>query len=151
MADTPFTPMGKLIAELAAGREQPPSPLERREKAIWRAVAGDAIADHTVIYPEDKVWRIIADAPIWRHAIKQREGEFLAALNKQDIHIQQFRVEIRPRESHPAADSPPAPPKNKLLDEDTAKLLASASENLRSKDLAEAIKRLSRLGPSSRK
>ncbi|MEK9627285.1 MAG: hypothetical protein VW493_03405, partial [Gammaproteobacteria bacterium] len=69
MADTPFTPMGKLIAELAAGREQPPSPLERREKAIWRAVAGDAIADHTVIYPEDKVWRIIADAPIWRHAI----------------------------------------------------------------------------------
>ncbi len=143
--------MGKLIAETCRRPGAASVAARASGKAVWRAVAGDAIAGHTVIYPEDKVWRIIADAPIWRHAIKQREGEFLAALNKQDINIQQFRVEIRPRESHPAADSPPAPPKNKLLNEDTANLLASASENLRSKDLAEAIKRLSRLGPSSRK
>lgn len=145
MADTPFTQMGQLIAQLATVQKRPARQSDRMEKAVWRAVVGDAIADHTAVCQEEGRWMVIADGPIWRHAVKQREKEFLLGLKERNISVCGLTVEVRPRASSTGEHDTPAVPQKPLLDSKSAALLESAAENLRSQDLSQALKRLSRL------
>jgi len=145
MADTPFTQMGQLVAELASVQKRPAGQSDQMEKAVWRAVVGDAIADHTVVYQKEVRWMVIADGPIWRHAVKQREREFLVDLKERNVSVRGLTVEVRPRASSTAEHDAPAVSRKPLLDSKSAALLESAAENLRSQDLSQALKRLSRL------
>ncbi|NBP94698.1 MAG: hypothetical protein EBZ14_08015 [Gammaproteobacteria bacterium] len=106
---------------------------------------GDAIADHTVVYQKEGRWMVIADGPIWRHAVKQREREFLVDLKERNVSVRGLTVEVRPRASSTAEHDAPAASRKPLLDSKSAALLESAAENLRSQDLSQALKRLSRL------
>ena len=144
MAEDAFTRVGKLlndsglrISPTAAGRDE-------GHRAAWRRAAGDAVADHTVINIDSDVWNVIADAPIWGHTLRQRESEILETLARENVRVRALKIQVRPQKTDPVK-APEAPQdRSRSLDDESAALLSSAADSLKSAQLAEAIKRLSR-------
>lgn len=143
MAEDAFTRVSKLLNDsdlrsnpTAAGRDE-------GHRATWRRAAGDAVADHTVINIDSDIWNVIADAPIWGHAVRQRESEILETLARENVRVRALKIQVRPQKTDPV--KAPEAPHGKLrsLDEKSATLLSSAADSLKSSGLAEAVKRLS--------
>jgi len=144
MAQDAFTRLDQLIDRLPGLRDEPRHQNARAEQQAWRAAAGDEIADHTVVQPNEQYWLIIADSPVWGHAVTHRQQEIIAALARTSCPITTLKVKVRPR---PAPMKPPgAGPKHQTrsLDPQSASLLSDTADGLKSGDLAQALKRLSR-------
>jgi len=143
MADNSFTRMGNLITEvrvLKGGTDVAPA---TPEQIAWQAAAGKAIAAHTVIRPDKDRWQVIADTPVWGDTVRQRQNDILSALHRANIEVSVLVIKIRPRAASTPASEPIAKPSTPTLDSETADLLVETADNLKSRDLAEAVKRLS--------
>ncbi|HCY12205.1 MAG TPA: hypothetical protein DG414_00065 [Gammaproteobacteria bacterium] len=142
MGDSSFTHLGQLIGNL------PGLPAESdRAKAVaqqqaWRKVAGDEIAAHTEVQVENRNWRIVADAPVWGHAVSQRRQALLEGLTQAGLQPVDLMVEVRPPRT-PVSTPAPVRQQNPL-DPGSAELLRQTAHGLKSRDLAESLNRLSR-------
>ena len=146
MADNSFTRMGSLLANVPGLKEAKDARVTSTEQIAWQAAAGKEISDHTVIRADRGEWQITADSPVWGDAVRQRQAEILDALHRANIEIRTLKIKVRPRHAAPSPASSDGENSGKRLDSKTAGLLAQTAEGLRSQDLAQAIKRLSRHG-----
>ena len=144
MAEDPFTRLGQLIGKIPGLPNGAPAQDVSAEKRAWRLAAGDEIANHTVVQPTADCWVIIADGPVWGHAVIHRQQEILTALTQTDHHPQTLKVKVRPqstpfdlRESQEGSAVKP-------LDPQSADLLIETADGLKSDNLAQALRRLSR-------
>ncbi|MDP6550902.1 MAG: hypothetical protein QGH58_02315 [Arenicellales bacterium] len=143
MVDNPFTRVGNLIAEVPGLKEGADVAAANAEQMAWQAAAGKDIAEHTVIRPDKDRWQVIADTPVWGDAVRQRQNDILSALHRANIEVSALLIKIRPRAASTPASEPIAKPSTRTLDSETADLLVETADNLKSLDLAEAVKRLS--------
>ena len=148
MADNSFTRMGSLLANVPELQQAKDARMTKTEQIAWRAAAGKEISDHTVIRADRGEWQITADSPVWGDAVRQRQAEILDALHRANIEVRGLKIKVRPRHAAPSPATSDSENSGKRLDSKTAGLLAQTAEGLRSQDLAQAIKRLSRHGRS---
>ena len=143
MADNPFTRVGNLIAEVPELKEGADVTAATPEQMAWQAAAGKDIAAHTVIRPDKDRWQVIADTPVWGDTVRQRQNDILSALHRANIKVTALVIKIRPHAASTPESGPIAKPSTPTLDSETADLLVETADNLKSRDLAEAVKRLS--------
>ena len=143
MADNPFTRVGNLIAEVPELKEGADVTGATPEQIAWQTAAGKDIAAHTVIRPDKDRWQVIADTPVWGDTVRQRQNDILSALHRANIKVSALVIKIRPRAASTPESEPIAKPSTRTLDSETADLLVETADNLKSRDLAEAVKRLS--------
>ena len=146
MADNSFTRMGSLLANVPELQQAKDARMTNTEQIAWRAAAGKEISDHTVIRTDQGEWQITADSPVWGDAVRQRQAEILDALQRANIEIHALKIKVRPRHAAPNPATSESENSGKRLDSKTAGLLAQTAEGLKSQDLAQAVKRLSRHG-----
>ena len=144
MAEDTFTRLGQLIGKIQGLSNGAHAEDVSAEKRAWRLAAGDEIANHTVVQPTADDWVIIADGPVWGHAVIQRQQEILTALAQTDCHPQALKVKVRPQSTpFDIGESRQASPV-KPLDAQSADLLIETADGLKSDSLAQALRRLSR-------
>ncbi len=143
MADNSFTRVGNLIAEVPELKEGADVVAAAPEQIAWQTAAGKDIAAHTVIRPDKDRWQVIADTPVWGDTVRQRQNDILSALHRANIEVSALVIRIRPRAASTPASESMAKPSTRTLDSKTADLLAETADNLKSRELAEAVKRLS--------
>ena len=143
MADNSFTRVGNLIAEVPELKEGADVAAATPEQIAWQTAAGKDIAAHTVIRPDKDRWQVIADTPVWGDTVRQRQNDILSALHRANIEVSALVIRIRPRAASTPASESMAKPSTRTLDSKTADLLAETADNLKSRELAEAVKRLS--------
>ena len=146
MADSSFTRMGSLLANVPGLKEAKDARVTNTEQIAWRAAAGDDISNHTVVRPDHGEWQIVADSPVWGDAVRQRQADILNALHRANIEVRALKIKVRPRNASPRTTTSDSQNAAKRLDSKTADLLAQTADGLKSRDLAEAVKRLSHRG-----
>lgn len=146
MADNSFTRMGSLLASVPELQQAKDVRMTKAEQIAWRAAAGKDISDHTVIKADRGEWQITADSPVWGDAVRQRQAEILDALHRANIEIRALNIKVRPRHAAPKPATSDDENSGRSLDSKTASLLAQTADGLKSQDLAQAVKRLSRHG-----
>jgi hypothetical protein len=144
MAEDTFTRLGQLIGKIQGLPNGAPAQDVSAEKRAWRLTAGDEIASHTVVQPTADYWLIIADGPVWGHAVIQRQQEILTALTQTGHHPQALKVKVRPQSTPFDLRESQAESAVKPLDPESADLLIETADGLKSDNLAQALRRLSR-------
>ena len=144
MAEDTFTRLGQLIGKIQGLGNGPQAQDVSAEKRAWRMAAGDEIANHTVVQPTADYWLIIADGPVWGHAVIQRQQEILTVLTQTNHHPQALKVKVRPQALPFDLDQSRQGSTVKPLDPKSADLLIETADGLKSDNLAQALRRLSR-------
>ena len=144
MAEDTFTRLGQLIGKIQGLPNRAPAQDVGAEKRAWRLAAGDEIANHTVVQPTADDWLIIADGPVWGHAVIQRQQEILIALTQTNHHPRALKVKVRPQSAPFDLDESRHGSPVKPLDPQSADLLIETADGLKSDNLAQALRRLSR-------
>lgn len=147
MAEDTFTRLGQLIGKIQGLPNGVHTQDLSGEKRAWRLAAGDEIANHTAVQPTADDWVIIADGPVWGHAVIQRQQEILTALAQTDHHPQALKVKVRPQSTPFDLDESRHGSRVKPLDSQSADLLVETADSLKSDSLAQALRRLSRHRP----
>ena len=144
MAEDTFTRLGQLISKIQGLANGTHAQDVNAEKRAWRLAAGDEIANHTVVQPTADYWVIIADGPVWGHAVIQRQQEILTALAQTHHHTQALKVKVRPQSTPFDLGKSREGSAIKPLDPQSADLLIDTADDLKSDNLAQALRRLSR-------
>lgn len=145
----------KKISEILGQGIVPPRPESYSESALfhaWKAAAGDAIAQHTVITRiKGSTIEVEVDSPIWAHRVIHEQESILANLRELE-YPDLFTLSLRLSVPRPAVKRPPRPTPQthtKRISPEVSELFKQLAKQGEHTELNEIYSKLGQIKPKN--